>query len=543
MKEYTELLLTDNIDNLHEMFGIDVQYQVPQYQRRYVWNESNWETLWDDFLVQSDYGLEDKNRGHFTGNIVIRPITEGQLNRFEVIDGQQRLTTFQIILCVLRDMCLIKGYQELADEANRHIINTEDVVRRNNLEGFPYKFCPTDYDKLAFITVVGGEYSNNQPYNFTQGDEVSRGILGVYNYFKKMIIEYVGSNCSKDKIGDIITSFKFDFQLIQITIASSSQSEKIFESLNATGRLLSEFDYLRNNLFLRTREKKDGNGRFYSDVFYEKYWHFESDSLYWENEKLESFFQAFLMAKLGPIRVDVKDIKPFALYREYRKKLENNLKIDDEIQILEYEFQQLQAYSETYKQLIQEMNEPSSELSVHMQFYDILNIPNMLPLILFVKHGFSSDLDNVCEILESYIIRRLFCFGEKKDSFVKINKESYKKIQELFSLAAERSDFSSKVLAEYLAENWPEDIHITKAFKHTKFKDSDLISYIFRRMKIWKEEEAASYGEYIPLGLADQMTHLSIIHEKLEEIHSDGSKLLDIKDTFNEIWPPFHFFI
>ena len=68
------MLLGENSDHIHEVFGIDVQYQVPRYQRRYVWSETNWETLWEDILAQLDPGLEEKDRGHFTGNIVIRPI-------------------------------------------------------------------------------------------------------------------------------------------------------------------------------------------------------------------------------------------------------------------------------------------------------------------------------------------------------------------------------------------------------------------------------------------------------------------------------------
>ena len=73
------MLLGENSDHIHEVFGIDVQYQVPRYQRRYVWSETNWETLWEDILTQLDPELEEKDRGHFTGNIVIRPIIEGQL--------------------------------------------------------------------------------------------------------------------------------------------------------------------------------------------------------------------------------------------------------------------------------------------------------------------------------------------------------------------------------------------------------------------------------------------------------------------------------
>ena len=121
--------------------------------------------------------MKKRIKGHFTGNIVIRRIKEGQLDRFEIIDGQQRITTFQIIFCVIRDICLAQVYQELADEATRHVMNTDDVVRRNNLEEFPYKFLPTDYDKSAFKAVVEGEYGNVDSHISVVGKKVNNNIL------------------------------------------------------------------------------------------------------------------------------------------------------------------------------------------------------------------------------------------------------------------------------------------------------------------------------------------------------------------------------
>lgn len=525
------------------MFGIDVQYQVPRYQRRYVWDETNWETLREDIYAQLDPELEDKDRGHFTGNIVIRSIKEGQMDKYEVIDGQQRLATFQIILCVIRDLCASKNHSELAAEATRHIVNTDDVARRNDLMEFPYKFLPADYDKLAFQAAASGKYGEAKDQLFREERRNKHGVLEAYDYFQKMIMAYAGTDCDRDKLGNLITIVKSNFQLIQITIASSNQSEKIFESLNATGRMLSEFDYLRNNLFLRIGEKMDENGRFYRDIFYERYWHFENDSHYWDTETLESFFQAFLTAKLGPIHFTTKNAKPFGLYRQYRKKLANNQKFENEIQQLEYEFEQLQGYAKSYKDLKDEMNEPASEISIHMQFYEVLSIPSLFSFILFVKHGFSNELTSVCAILESYIVRRLLCFGANKDSHVRVNKVSYEKIKELFSQAAEHNKFSAKELAEFLFEEWPNDEQVTEAFKQSESKDPDFISYIFRRMRSWKQEEATLYGEYTPLDLKTQLTHLSKIQENLKEIRVDESKLRDMSRTFNDIWAPPQFFL
>ena len=436
-------------------------------------------------------------------------------------------------------MCQAQGHDELASESTRHIVNTNTVVKKalsTSSTDPTCKFLPTDYDKSAFKALVDGEYGKIGYRVFAEEEKVNRGILNAYDYFKKMIVDYVGIDCNRDKIGDLITSIKFDFQLIQITIASPNQSEKIFESLNATGRMLSEFDYLRNNLFLRAGEKKDDNGRFYRDIFYQKYWHFENDSHYWDSRMLESFLQAFLMAKLGPARVEMKNVKPFGLYREYRKILTNE-------QGLEYEFQQLQAYAESYKDLNNEINEPTSDLGIHMQCYETLNFFPLDSFMLFVKHDFGNELINVCAILESYIVRRLLCFGGRKDSHASINEASYEKIKEFFSQAVERSEFSTTEFAKFLSTEWPNDEQVKEAFKQSESKDADFISYVFRRMENWKQEEAALYETYTSLDLKDQVIHLSKIRVNLAEIQADESKLLDMSQTFNEIWAPAYFFL
>ena len=222
-------------------------------------------------------------------------------------------------------------------------MNSNTVIKRNTSEGFldpTYKFHPTAYDKLAFQKVVEGKYGKLIPQAFNEAKnrlkpelvkEVryqvfdgaakdSSNILDAYDHFYVQIKAYVEADYNK--VSDLITSIKSDFYVIHITLGSSDQPEKIFESLNATGRMLSEFDYLRNNLFLRAGKLgKDENSKSYSDIFYDTYWHFENDSHYWDTRTLDSFFEAFLMAKLGPDCFEAKNAKPFELYREYSNTL------------------------------------------------------------------------------------------------------------------------------------------------------------------------------------------------------------------------------
>ena len=513
------MLLWDNSDQIHNLFDSDVQYQVPRYQRRYVWDETNWRTLWEDILLQEE--LEAENRGHFTGNIVTRSISRGHLRRFEVIDGQQRLATFQTILCIIRDICLSQDsdeLKELADEVNGLIVNSAPAIKRSTSDRFPdptYKFHPTDYDRSAFDAVAEGKYGKVIPQAFDEaenclkpdlvekvrsqvfcGPNASSNILDAYDYFYVQIRDYVGTDYDYGKVGALIISIKFDFNLIQITLGSSDQPEKIFESLNATGRMLSEFDYLRNNLFLRAGKLgKDENGRSYSDIFYDKYWIFENDSQYWSTERLDNFFQGFLIAELGP-ESEGKNLKSFDRYRNYSKKL-----TEEQGQDVKYELYQLKCYADSYK----EISDPNSDIGCQMQFYNNLNLPSLDSFILFLKHKLKLNddlLHGVCCILESYIMRQLLCAERNKTSYAKI--ESYERINTLFFQAIEDCKFSVGDFAEGLHGTWPNSEQVRKALEQAWSKDDNLILYILYRIELHKRE--LSGRTYKPLGFKDLET-------------------------------------
>ena len=120
----------------------DKQFQIPRYQRRYVWNETNWHTLSTDILALLGLELEgnkadgftfnptEKVKKHFTGIIVTDIDESGEVKIFEVIDGQQRLTTFLIIFSVIRDIFKLKKPFEPAHHFEKFIENEPNTVKR-----------------------------------------------------------------------------------------------------------------------------------------------------------------------------------------------------------------------------------------------------------------------------------------------------------------------------------------------------------------------------------------------------------------------------
>ena len=391
-------------NSIDELFSSNVHYRVPHYQRRYVWDETNWDTLWKDILFQI---RSEDHPTHFTGPIVTRSIGK---KAYEVIDGQQRLATFQIILCVIRDLCQTQNddtqQSKLASAASKYIINDEDVLIDD--PDYEFTFVPTDFDQPAFKQVISGEYWQEylQRQNGANSDE--HRILGAYIHFANVIRECFGENPAFEKMRRLFRSITDNFMLVNLELGSEDERpEQVFASINATGRKLSEFDYLRNDLFLRAENEAE---RFYKD-----YWVFENDSQYWDEDKLESFFRSFLMAKQGPDCFE-KNVKPFELYWEYSKALTDE-------QDIKYEFEQLKNYAVFYK----EMTDPKMK-TYRLQFhedlnliFDNLNLTSLHPFMLFIRNEVDlcdSELTKVFTMLESYIVRGLLRNGVNEDKHV-----------------------------------------------------------------------------------------------------------------------------
>lgn len=367
------------------LFGLDVQYTIPLFQRHYVWDEENqWEPLWLDLKEKSFNRTDKQQTPHFTGTIVIQQQnTPSRVRKYEIIDGQQRLTTFQIILCAIRDILKSEKQDDEVNNVQRYIRNQNTQLSNEE----KYKLLPTERDRDAFILLVD-EHENT-----------SNGKIGdAYDYFKCEIKNHVKSDM--EKVQELFQSVLEGFGFVQILIGVDDEPEKIFESLNARGKKLLQFDLLRNNLFLRANEDKDS--------FYEEYWqHFEDR--YWDpdDEKsgtsCELFLQHFLMAKLG--RADVKPE-----FNTYQRQYTKNLKAS-----IEHEFKELKRYSETYTEMTNCSED--SAIGKKMKFYQTFDLTTLHPFILFVirEAGVSGDeLIRIFDILESYTLRRMLCCGGRR---------------------------------------------------------------------------------------------------------------------------------
>ncbi|RLJ20920.1 hypothetical protein DJ031_04215 [bacterium endosymbiont of Escarpia laminata] len=437
--------------------------------------EDQWQPLWEDIEEKSNQRLLQQQRdkfSHFTGAIVIqqKPTNVDEVPKYEIIDGQQRLTTFQIILCALRNICASLEYDDIADEVDGYVFNRGMLSK--DYAGEQYKLIPTDFDRFSLKSVVESSTSNNLI-------ETKGRIRPAFEYFSRKIERY--SDGDRSKLLSLFHSVLNDFGLVQILIDSDDEPEMIFESLNGRGKSLLQFDLLRNNLFLRTRISEQDR-----DSLYRDYWsHFETD--YWEKEvKLgrrkiiisELFFQHFLMSKLS-----TDSVAPLfkAYQRQYRKNLDHDQGSD-------YELSELCRYSKVYKEITE--CDASSPIGEPMRFYKLFDITSLHPFVLYIKNEINlqdSESEYVFRVLEAYTLRRMLCTTQGHKNYNKFFSEVIRKLK--------RDGFSIERLVSILKEQssntsrWPSD-HEVKTALHGHWSEinvnRNVVRYILYRIELYK---------------------------------------------------------
>ena len=421
---------------INTLFSSTKRYRVPLYQRHYVWEERNWEHLWADIEEKSNLRGKNSPKKHFTGAIVIQ---QDERN-LEIIDGQQRLTTFQIILCAIQNIC-----ETFDDDASNIAKRSKGLIQNGKTSALVpderYKLLPREgFDRNAFRPLIKLEEVD------TEERDKSESIQEAYEHFRKKIKRHV--NKDYDKLVILFECIINDFKVVQIEIDSEDDPAKIFQTINGTGRDLDEFDLLRNNLFLRARagEKKDS--------FYTQYWQqFEVDLSFWRQPGvMDDFLEKFLRVKRGQ---DFEDqLNLFDQYQAYQENLADELNPNEkDLQLVEHEFRELKRYADIY----QDIHDSSSDFNINpeiksrVKFYEEFNIADTVELfILYITSelGLSgSKHAKVFDLFESYVVRRML-FTDSTDPL-----EEVKRV--FLSVIGREPSFSLVDLIYRLSKKWP----------------------------------------------------------------------------------------
>lgn len=449
-----------------ELFGEAVIYKVPLYQRHYVWDDTNWEHLWDDITKMLDFREANRTKEHFTGALAIQRgnhdehrakehftgaiVIQDHNSSLEIIDGQQRLTTFQIILCAIRDICDAKFPEDKYDVKlwiKQRM--TPATLNNPNSENEECKLLPREgQDQDIFLSLVKGEQE--------QVDKKSK-IWKAYDYFEKKITTYVKDDY--DTLHRFYESIKQDFIVVKITVTQEDEYAKIFKSINNTGKHLDQFDLLRNDLFLRAISRET------RERWYNKYWHHFEDSDWRTPGVVDNFLKDFLKVKLG--KDFDNQLNLFDLYELYCSQLKRKLKLSEiDDKLVRYEFHELCRCSKVYQKLQTSKSEGlGNRLKFYEEFFPSLNIVDQLKLYilyLVTEFGLSScELSRVFNIFEAYVLREILYMSSRGYNFNRLENSV------LDALNINKKDgFNTVKLILQLSTTWKTDKEIEHVLKN-----------------------------------------------------------------------------
>lgn len=259
---------------LSELFDQQRLHVVPLFQRPYVWSkEKQWEPLWDDIADRALAVIEQKQADdrrplppHFLGAIVTSQVrTYGrEIDKRDVIDGQQRLTTLQVLLAAFRDFMAEKD-ASLHDALVRLTQNAGVMANAEE----QHKVWPTNADRSVFNSVMTAKSAEALSAEFPlvrrkwqRKPDPRPPLVEAYLFFHGAVTGFCSSAPDGAYFADgadaLFEALRRHIQLVHIDLDDDDDPQVIFETLNARGEPLLPSDLIRNFLFLRaTRQKKD----------------------------------------------------------------------------------------------------------------------------------------------------------------------------------------------------------------------------------------------------------------------------------------------
>ncbi len=224
-----------------QLLGNGLIYQVPMFQRDYSWSDSEWDDLWQDIDIMLDPAGEP---AHYMGYLVLQ--SKDQKN-FDIIDGQQRLTTISIII-----LATLYHLQELAKRGIEAEPNERRLQQlRSSFIGY---LDPVTLIPRSKLNLNRNNDSFYQQYLVTFQEAPRRNLKATehlmrkaYDWFKEKVkSRHIGSGAA---LAQLIESIADKLFFTVITVTNELNAFKVFETLNARGVRLSSTDLLKNYLF------------------------------------------------------------------------------------------------------------------------------------------------------------------------------------------------------------------------------------------------------------------------------------------------------
>jgi hypothetical protein len=464
---------------LQDILKPERRYVIPTFQRDYEWTlEGQWKLLFEDLESTADRLLEARAgqatgmtstavaakeqtvSPHFLGAVVCAslPFPTGGVALRSVIDGQQRLTTTQLLVRGLLDV-LTETSSDRAKSVRRMLFNPSDVIEKPEEV---YKLWPRRKDRDVWPTAMADTvpaYATNPSQDHLY--------LQARRYFADAARDYAAAEDAKSDparlvaLADALASL---FKLVVIDLDDNDDAQVIFEVLNGRQTPLSAIDLVKNLLFLRGELADDD-----VDTLYDKHWA-QFDDPWWKEEvgrghaargRRDVLLSAWLTAATG------SEASISHLYREARAYLNHGPSTEE---VLE----ELSAFAGAYRCVYGAGPVEDPQLETSYRRVRSLDILTAIPLLTWMRTLGSTlpTIDHVRAVraVESWAIRRVYVGWQTRGygaHFARV-------LREAKTAHAKGTDVADAVVTGLQGGvlDWPTDDDVADAFKTRKFYDN-----------------------------------------------------------------------
>ena len=440
------------------------QFMIPIYQRTYSWTERECRQLWDDILRT---GACDEIPAHFIGSIVY--IEKGLFQVIEqppllVIDGQQRLTT---VMLVLEALARHLGDGEPIDGFSAEKLRTYYLLNRLERGERGFKLLLTQTDKQSLLALM-----QQKP----QPAEPSLRITENFTFFEELV----------NALGvDLTPLCKGLAKLVIVDISLSRDQDNpqlIFESMNSTGRELSQADLIRNFILM-------GLEPAHQTRLYEEHW--RPMEVAFGQEAYGGHFDGFMRHYLTLKTGEIPNVK--AVYEAFKGHARSTEVAAAGVDALVADIHACAGY---YCAMALD-KEPDKELAVAFRDLRELKVDVAFPFLLELYHDYAErrlakdDFARAVRLVEAYVFRRAVCA---------IPTNSLNKTFATFGRALRKDRYLESIQAHLLTlpsyRRFPDDEELKRELAVRDLYNFPRRSYWLRRLENHGRKERAPVDEY-----------------------------------------------
>lgn len=485
--------------------------EIPFFQRAYVWDDVDF-----NGLVES---CEETVGGKmpFFGSLILKYIKENDDDEngkhYLVIDGQQRITTFNVLIRAILDIVykdiedtggITYGYKSdnmmlLSFQMFLYIIGSDENL--NNT--YKLRLEPADVDRKAFITVMDTDHKEKQSKidEFKKQDSHNK-IIHAYEFFYDLFSK---PECV-DRLKDICKRLNNQANsLIWIILDDGDDEQKIFNSVNSLGKNLTSADIIKNNLFQKLKEKaKDKSNRDdYVKELYNDCWDEIFDA---SVEKRDFWYSPLTVGRISTNNLELF-LKDYAIIKDWYRAKETggasglNKTYSDHIRLmtlddLECLIKDISSYAKTYYNYKLDYLQNSTFTWDDYQnrlllILDCMETTTFDPYILKVIKENPSDIKEKLFRLERFFLRR-FIYNAR-------NKNYNQCCERLIDSTNTDSDADEIFFETYMKESPAQNSSYKTIFRGMSNKQGRLFIFLIE-MLLRKEKGADNYSDDLTIG-------------------------------------------